>query len=140
MVVSYDRDRTEGMTAEDIIAAISAKYGAASRPDAEITLSSTQIYSDGEKTYSRQNEKVIACWEDAGYSFNLVQSSVMATFVLVMSSKRLNTLAQAAVVEAIRLDEQEAPQRELARQKKIVDVNRVQQDKARQVNKGPFRP
>jgi hypothetical protein len=57
-----------------------------------------------------------------------------------MSSKRLSELAEAAVLEAIRLDEQEAPQRELNRKTKLSDENRVQQEKARLVNKVPFRP
>ncbi len=140
MVVNYDKERTEGLTAEDIIDAISRRYGSASRPVAEITLSSTQTYSDGENGYSNQSEKVIARWEDAQYSFNLVQTAVGSAFVLVMSSKRLNELAEAAVVEAIRLDEQEAPQRDLDRKTKKSDENRVQQEKARLVNKVPFRP
>lgn len=140
MVVTYDRERTEGMTAEDLIEAISAKYGTASRPVAEIALSSTQIYNDGEKSYSNQSEKIIAQWEDAQYSFNLFQSSIQSTFGLVAYSKRLNAMAQTAIVESIRLDEQEAPQRELARQKKKGDENRVQHEKARLLNKAPFRP
>lgn len=140
MVVNYDRARTEGMTAEDIIEAISTKYGKASRPEAEITLSSTEVYRDGEKSYSNRSEKVIARWEDDQYSVNLIHASDGSAFILVMSSKRLNELAQAAVVEAIRLDEQEAPQRELDRQKKTGDEKRVQQEKARQLNKVPFRP
>lgn len=140
MVVNYDKYRTEGMTAEDIIEAISTKYGKASRPDAEITLSSTDVYRDGEKSYSNRSEKVVARWEDAQYSFNLIHTSGGPAFALVLSSKRLNELAQAAVVEAIRLDEQEAPQRQLDRQKTKSEENRVQQEKARQVNKVPFRP
>lgn len=140
MVVNYDRERTEGMTDEDIIEAISAKYGPPSRPAAEITLFSTQIYNDGEKTYSNQNEKVIARWEDAQYSFNLFHSSIQSTFGLVAYSKRLNTLAQTDVIEAIRLDEQEAPQRELIRQQKRGEDTRMQQEKARRLNKTPFRP
>lgn len=140
MVINYDRERTEGMTNEDIIEAISAKYGPPSRPTAEITLFSTQIYNDGEKTYSNQNEKVIARWEDAQYSFNLFHSSIQSTFGLVAYSKRLNTLAQKAVIESIRLDEQEAPQRELIRQQKRGDETRIQQEKARRLNKAPFRP
>lgn len=140
IVVNYDRDRTEGMTAEDLVESVSAKYGRASRPDGEITLSSTQIYGDGEKTYSSQSEKIIAQWEDSQYSYNLFRSSVQSTFGLVAYSKRLQALAQTAVVEAIRLDEQEAPQRELARQTKKGEENRVQLEKARRVNKIPFRP
>lgn len=140
LVAMYNRDRIEGMTAEDIIAAISAKYGTASQPALEITLSSTQLYGDGEKLYSNQKEKVIAQWEDSQYSFNLFHSSTQSTFGLVAYSKRLNTEAQAAVAEAIRLDEIEGPQRETARKKKQDDETRVQQEKARKVNKAPFRP
>jgi len=139
MVVTYDPDRTEGMTAEDIIEALSAKYGTAAKPVAEITLSSTRFY-DGEKTISNRNEKILARWENAQYSVNLFQSSSQAGFGLVVSAKRLETLAQVAIVEAIRLDEQEAPQRESARQQKKDEEIRVKQEKARQVNKAPFRP
>ncbi|HQR35270.1 MAG TPA: hypothetical protein PLK30_21200 [Blastocatellia bacterium] len=140
LVVMYNRERIEGMTAEDLIAAISEKYGTASQSTSEITLSSTQLYGDGEKLYSNQKEKIIAQWEDSQYSFNLFQSSNQSTFGLVAYSKRLNTEAQAAIAEAIRLDEVEGPQRETARKKKQDDDTRVQQEKARKVNKAPFRP
>lgn len=140
LVIMYNRERIDGMTAEDIIAAISAKYGTASRPTLEITLSSTQLFGDGEKFYSNQNEKVIAQWEDEQYSYNLFQTTTQSTFGLVAYSKRLNTLAQAAIVEAIRLDSVEGPQREIARRKKQDDENRLQQEKARRTNKAPFRP
>jgi hypothetical protein len=55
-------------------------------------------------------------------------------------SKQLDGLARAAIVEAIRLDEQEAPQREIQRQKQEDEANRVEQDAARLVNKAAFRP
>jgi hypothetical protein len=71
LVVTYDRERTEGMTVEDIVEAVSAKYGTAARPDAEIILSSTHLLSDCEKLISDRSEKVIARWEDSQYSFNL---------------------------------------------------------------------
>ena len=49
-------------------------------------------------------------------------------------------MAGAAIVEAIRLDEQEAPQRETERQKKRDDEDHAAQEKARLVNKPNFRP
>jgi hypothetical protein len=102
MVVNYDRYRTKGLTDEDMIQAISAKYGIAARPVAVIVLfSSSQVYND--------IEKVIARWEDAQYSYNLYRSSNQPTFGMLIFSKRLDTLAHAAVVEAIRLDNQKAP-------------------------------
>jgi len=110
MVVNYDRYRTEGLTDDDMIEAISAKYGIAARPVAtSVLFSSSQIYND--------NEKVIALWEDSQYSYNLYRSSNQPTFGMLIFSKRLDTLAQAATLEAMWLDNQEAPQREIDKKK-----------------------
>ena len=131
MVVNYDQYRTEGLTDEDMVEAISAKYGTGTRPDAKIILfSSFQVYNN--------SEKVIARWEDSQYSFNLFRSSYQPTFGMLVFSKPLDGLARAAMVEAIRLDEQEAPQREIDRQKKQDGENRAAQEKARLVNKANF--
>jgi hypothetical protein len=132
IVVSYDRYKTEGMTTEDVVEAVSTKYGTATRPAAEISFSSSQVYND--------SEVVLARWEDPQYSFNLFRSSYQPTFGLVAFSKRLDALAREAIVEAIHLDEQEAPQREIERQKKADDENRAAQQKARVANKPNFRP
>jgi hypothetical protein len=104
MVVNYDRRRTEGLTDEDMIEAISARYGVAVRPSGVIVLfSSSQVYND--------REKVIARWEDSQYSYNLYRSSNQPTFGLLIFSKRLDALAQTAIAKAIQLDNQEASQR-----------------------------
>jgi hypothetical protein len=133
MVVNYDRHRTEGLTDEDMVEAISAKYGTATRPETKIILfSSFQVYND--------SEKVIARWEDSRYSFNLFRSSYQPTFGMLVFSKQLDEPARAAIVEAIRLDEQEAPQREIEAQKKQDEENRAAQEKARLANKVGFRP
>ena len=87
------------------------------------------------------SEKIIARWEDSQYSFNLFQFSSEATFGLVVYSKRLDDLAQVfRIVESVRLDKQEAPQREINNRKKKDEANRARQEKARGVNKPPFRP
>jgi hypothetical protein len=130
MRVNYDRRRTEGLTLDDMIEVISAKYGPASRGDAEIIFPSA---------YNKK-VAVMARWEDPQYSFNLIHSAYQPGFALVVLSKPLDALAQTAAVEAIRLDEQEAPQREIDRQKKRDDDARFQQDKARLANKPGFRP
>jgi hypothetical protein len=59
--------------------------------------------------------------------------------VLVLS-KQVDALAQAAISKAIRLDEQEAPQREIERQQKEGEETRAAQEKARPANKENFRP
>ncbi len=133
MVVNYDRIRTEGLTDEDMVEAISAKYGIATKPAAKVILfSSSQVYND--------SEKIIARWEDPQYSFNLFRSTYQPTFGMLVFSKRLDAQAQAAVAEAIRLDEQGAPQREIERQRKQDAVERAGQEEARVLNKAAFRP
>ena len=58
---------------------------------------------------------------------------------MIAFSKRLDALARAATAEAIRLDAQEAPQREIQRQHREDEKNRESLEKARQVNKSNFR-
>ncbi|HYE72825.1 MAG TPA: hypothetical protein VEF04_05820, partial [Blastocatellia bacterium] len=140
IVVTYDLSKTEGMTAEDMIEAVSVKYGTATKPAAEILLSSTSIYSDGEKAISSQNEKVIARWEDEQSSVNFIQSFFQTNYGLVVYSKRLDALARSAIAESIRLDEQDSPIRQMERQKQEGDEKRAKQAKARQANKPSFRP
>jgi hypothetical protein len=130
IVVTYDRYKVEGMTAEDMIEAISATYGIATKPTAEIAYHSNY----GEVA------TVLARWEDSEYSYNLVRTGDQSSFAMVLYSKRLDALAQAAIVEAVRLDAQEAPQREIEKQKKREEEERLVFEKARSVNKPNFRP
>ena len=130
IVVTYDRYRVEGMTADDMIAGISATYGTATRPTTEIAYHT--LYTEA--------APVLARWEDAEYSYNLVRTGDRSSFAMVLYSKRLDALAQAAIVEAVRLDAQEAPQREVEKQKNRDDADRLVLEKARSVNKPNFRP
>jgi hypothetical protein len=133
MVVNYDPDKTQGLTNDDMVGAISATYGTATRPAARtISFSSAQGYSE--------TEKVMARWEDSQYSFNLFRSSYQPKFGMVVFSKRLDALARLAVVEAVRRDEQEAPQREVDRQKKEAQETHATEEKARLANKANFHP
>ena len=133
IVVNYDERRTVGLTDEDLIEAISAKYGRPTTPVAQIISSSpSEVYSD--------SEKVLARWEDSQYSFNLFRFSYGSVPGMLVFSKRLDALAQVAIVEAIRLNKQEAPQREIDRQKQQDDEKRAAGQKARPVNKANFRP
>ncbi|MCU1337030.1 MAG: hypothetical protein JWO19_2611 [Bryobacterales bacterium] len=130
IIVTYDRYKVEGMTADDMIQAISATYGTATMPTAEIAYHSNY----GEVA------PVIARWEDAESSYDLVRTGDRASFAMILYSKRLDALAQAAIVESARLDAQEAPQREIERQKKRDSDERIVLDKARSVNRPNFRP
>ncbi len=128
ILVTYDRHATKGLTAEDMVQAISAQYGTATRPDAQISFPTNELY--------RSTEKVIARWEDSQYSINLVRSRFLNSFGLVMFSKRLDGKAEAAIAEAVELERQKAPQTEVARMKKEADNLEV----ARQMNRKIFRP
>jgi hypothetical protein len=130
MVVTYDRYKTEGLTAADMIEGISAKYGTSTRPATEIVFPS--IYNE--------TVKVIARWEDSQYSFNLVRSSYQPVFGMILYSKSLDALVRTGVTEALRLDAQEAPSKEAERQRKQEEENRVKEETARLANKTSFRP
>jgi hypothetical protein len=56
---------------------------------------------------------------------------------MVLCSKKLDGFAQAAISEAVRLEAQEAPQRELEKRE---EEERHGLEKARSVNKSNFRP
>src|SRR6267378_1556557 len=126
--VTYDRTSTEGLTEQDMVKSISAKYGAATNVVLE-------IYSAKSDRYDVR-QRPVASWEDAQYSFNLVRSSYTDHLGLIIYSKRVNAEAELAIAEAVRLDEQEVPQREAERQKKQTDELEV----ARQKNRKIFRP
>lgn len=130
MVITYDRDRIEGLTDEDMVEGISSKYGTATRPAQKIVFFSTL------QAYSNDSEKVIARWEDPQYSFNLFRSSYQPTFGMLAFSKRIDALAHAAILEAVRLDALDAPQREMDSQK----AKDEEQANARRVNRTNFRP
>ena len=100
------------------------------RPEIEIVFPS--VYNE--------TVKVAARWEDAEYSLNPVRSAFQPTFGLVMYSKRLDALAQTTIVEALRPDLLEAPQRETERREKVESEIRLREERARARNKGSFRP
>src|SRR5882757_5351005 len=128
ILVTYDQDATHGLTAEDMVQAISTKYGIATRPTGEISFPTNELY--------RSTQSVIARWEDSQYSINLVRSRFLNSFALVMFSKQLDAQADAAIAKSIKLRGQEDPQKEIDRQKKETD----DLEAARQKNRKIFRP
>jgi hypothetical protein len=131
VVVNYDRYETEGMTADDLVEAVSATYGHGTKPAAPVNVV-PDIYGD--------QEEVLAQWQDSQYRFDLVRSSYGPTFKLVGVMKSLEAPVQAATVEAKRLDDQEAPQRDAARLASENNAANVKLEKARLVNKPKFQP
>jgi hypothetical protein len=134
MVVTYNPVDTNGLTADDVIEAISATYGKATTPG-----NSDSVSISNSRTYEDQ-EKVLARWEDAQYSYNLYRSSYGNTFGVVAFSKELELMARNSSLEADRLDKLEAPAKELAELKKQADDTRTAQETARSLNKPKFQP
>jgi hypothetical protein len=133
VVIRYGQDNTEGLSDQDLIESISANYGNPTMPSATIlTSSSSHIYSD--------SEKVIARWEDSEHSVNLFRFSYGSNYGLIVISKRLDILAKTAIAESIRLNDLEAPQRDIERQKKQDEEKLAAGRKARTANKANFRP
>ena len=126
--VAYNQTSTAGLTEEDMVKSISAKYGPATYIALAIDFATNDRYD--------VRQKLVASWEDAQYSFNLVRSSFTDRLGLIIYSKRINEAAELAIVEAVKVEEQEGPQREAERQKKQVDDLEV----ARQKNRKIFRP
>ena len=126
--VTYDRTSTEGLTAEDMVKSISAKYGPATSVKPQVDSATNERYD--------MKQKPVATWEDSQYSFNLIRSSFSGSFELLIYSKRLNAEAEVALAEAVKLEKQEEPQREAERQKKQTgDL-----EATRQKNQKSFRP
>jgi len=132
--VDYGHERTEGMTDADMIEAMSASYGTPSKPTSR---ASVRVASRLET----ESGSPVARWESTESAVVLYRtSSYGAAFRLIVTDVRLEVLARKAEAQARRLDDQQAPSREIARQKKERDDGRAAAEKARVTNKAVFRP
>ena len=131
VAINYDRHETEGLTAGDMIEAISATYGIAEKPAA---------VADAVKAEYGDSEEVMARWQDSQYSFDLIRLSYGPSFRLIGALKRLQAPVQSAIAQAKRLDDQEAPQREATRIEDQKETEMARLEKSRLVNKPKFRP
>ena len=121
MLVTYENSTTKGLNDEDMIRAVSAKYGVATRPLATVVSFPTN------SSY-HATEKVIARWEDSQYSLSLFRSSG-DTFAVVMFTKELDAQAGISIAESVKLEQQEAPLKEAARVKKGADDLEIDRQK-----------
>ena len=134
VVVDYGRERTEGMTGADMIEGISSIYG----PPLP---RSSRVAGRAGSQLEAESGSLVARWGDSEHRVALYQtSSYGAAYRLIVTDARLDGLAGKAAAQAGRLDDQEAPAREIARQKKERDDGRAAAAKARAANKRVFRP
>src|SRR4029077_1132658 len=128
MVVTYDQEATKGLTDDDMVQAVSDRYGAATRFYPEINVPIHAVYA--------ATDTFIARWEDSRNAVNLFRSSNQSSYMLAVFSKRLDAQAKASIFESEKLEKQEALQVEIGRPKKEADELEV----ARQTNQKTFRP
>jgi hypothetical protein len=133
VVVTYDRGRMEGLTSDDVIESVGSIYGVPLLRHAPAAHTDTT-------SYGRPDATAIARWEDTASLLTLTKGTYSPQFKLVLTSKTLDPLARVAISEALRLDRQEAPQRELDQRKQDVADAHVASQKARVVNRPAFRP
>ncbi|MGH9571932.1 MAG: hypothetical protein ACRD40_00160 [Candidatus Acidiferrales bacterium] len=129
ITVTYQSDATRGLTSEDLIKAISADYGVATRPVAASNPSAISSVSDS--AY-----KQVALWQDSERSVNLSVSPLSQSFQLVILTKPLEAEADAAIAAAEAQDRADAPQRENARLKQEAEDLQAE----RNANLKAFRP
>lgn len=133
IVVTYDRDRTEGLTSEDIIESLSASYG--------LPLLSQRKLGPVAKPSGVPAETVtLAQWEDPATILLLTRGTYQPQYQLVLISKALQPRARIAIKEALRLDAHEAPQREVDRRQQAAWDATLAGQKARVINRAAFRP
>ena len=132
VVVTYNRDRTQGLTNDDIIQSLSASYGA---PGLKSAITRTDLPAG-----ALLENTVLAQWNTAVSSLTLLRDTYSPEFQLVLSSKALTAQAQSAIRESVRLDALDAPRLEAEQRKKEVEETDAARDKTRSTNKGAFRP
>jgi hypothetical protein len=133
--INYERNRTEGMTDADMIAALSGRYGLPVAPSKPTRASSTFV-----DRASVESTTAVAQWGDGDVLVALSRSAFTGAYQLVVTSTRLDTLARAANDEALRIEQREGPARDIARRKQDTDDARLAKEKARLANKEKFQP
>ena len=132
VIVTYDRDRTEGLTNSDIVESLSAAYGVPALASAR-----TRTSPPAE---ALPDSIEVARWENAESLLTLIRGSYTPEFQLILISKPLSARARSAVRDAIKLDTIEAPRREAEQRRKHAGEATAARDKARSRNKATFRP
>lgn len=129
VLVSYDRDRTDGLSNSDIVDSLTAAYGTPVLRSAR-----------NRPLEAPPDTVVLAQWDSGASSVTLLRGVYSAEFQLILTSKKLSTRARGAIREAGRLETADAPRRELEQRKKEAADATAARDKIRTTNKAAFRP
>lgn len=134
VLVTYERSRVEGLTDADLIESLSTVYGP------PVLRSSTGARAASSGIDIPSDTVMVARWEGTDSSVVLIRGIFSPGLQLILTSKALNTRARAAIANAIRLDANEAPQREIDERKRNAAAATALQSRARAQNKTAFRP
>jgi len=107
IVIDYAPDRTEGMTESDLVAAVSAIYGAPVRR--------TLVSGNGVAAPVRTAETVVAQWTRGDQAVALLALQGETAFRLIVVSSALETLARASGAREAPVDRPDWPSIEAAR-------------------------
>jgi hypothetical protein len=132
MAIEYARDRTSGLTTDDMVGSLTAVYGAPSSPSPQRRTTSSAVALDA--------AVVIAEWRHADTTVVLQRKEYSESFFLVITSLPLDIIARKAQATAVAMDQREAPAREAALLKKQADDDKAAAETTRTANKKVFRP
>ena len=131
LIVTYDREKTDGLTNKDLIESLTATYG---------TPIAGSPGNRAGRPMALADTIVLAHWEDRASSVTLLKDSYSPLFQLRLVSKPLLPLAQGAIREAARLDAIEAPRAAAALRVKEAADDKAALEKSRTQNKATFKP
>jgi hypothetical protein len=123
MVVVYDSRQTAGMTNADVVASVTTIYGPPT------TTKRAEVPEFGLR---------LAGWQTASAAVALYRGT--DAWRLVLTSPALNAAVTTATAEALRIEERDAPARELAQRKQDEAAERARQAETRRTNKAAFQP
>jgi hypothetical protein len=129
VLVSYDPERTDGLSNSEIIDSLTAAYGT------PVLVSARKRPLD-----AAPDTVVLAQWDSAKSSVTLMRGVYTPEFQLMLTSKALSTRARSAIREAARLEVADAPRREVEQRKKEAADANAARDKIRAANNAAFRP
>lgn len=130
IAVSYDRERTQGLTNADLHEAMGSLYGA-----------SMLISTPTQPTISPSSERqTIGRWEDAETLLLLWREHYPNRVGLTITSIAGDLALQEAIVDGVRLHAAEGPMRDLARRAAEAAAVQARDEKTRRDNKATFKP
>jgi hypothetical protein len=128
IAVTYDRERTQGLTNADLLEALSGVYGLA------------MLTSTIRTTPASTEPETIGSWSDSETLVLLRRDSYASRLSLTITSVAADVVMQKAIGDGVRLDAGEAPARDLARRNAESTALLARDEKIRRDNKAAFKP